>query len=57
MRELNPEEEAAGSDDPAEQTRVILEESEERIADREAAPGSRVEHRTSEETVPPDAEP
>lgn len=53
MRDLNPEEEAAGSDDPAEQVKVILEESEERIADREAAPGSRVEHRTSDDTVPP----
>ena len=57
MRDLNPEEVAAGSDDPAEQTKVILEESEERTADREAAPGSRVEHRTSEETVAPDPEP
>ncbi len=56
MRDLNPEEAAAGSDDPAEQTKVILEESEDRIADREAAPGSRVEHRTSEDTVPPPEE-
>ena len=33
--ELLPEEQAAGSDDPDEQARVILEESDERTADPE----------------------
>lgn len=53
MRDLLPEEESVGSDDPKAQTETILEESEERTLDREAAPSSRVEHRTSEETTPP----
>jgi hypothetical protein len=48
-----PEEKAAGSDDPMRQAEVILEESEERQADRNAAPGSTLEHRRSEETVGP----
>ena len=47
-RDLLPEERAAGSDDPAAQTAAILEESEQRIAERDA-----VEQRTSEETTPP----
>lgn len=47
-RELLPEERAAGSDDPAAQSRLILEESESRAA----APVP-VERRTSDETVPP----
>lgn len=51
--ELLPEEKAAGSDDPAAQARAILEDSEARAADREAAPGTVVEHRRSEETVEP----
>ena len=50
---LLPEEERAGSDDPAAQAAAILEEGDERTEDRNAAPGSRVEHRTSEETTAP----
>lgn len=50
--ELLPEEEAAGSDDPEGQARVILEESEERTVDRDAAPGTHLEHRTSDEVTP-----
>jgi hypothetical protein len=36
------------------QARAILEDSEMRTRDRDAAPGSFVEHRRSEDTVPPD---
>jgi hypothetical protein len=50
---LLPEEEAAGSDLPEEQAAAILEDSEARSADRNAAPGSVVEHRTSDEATPP----
>lgn len=53
MRELLPEEDAAGSDDPVAQTETILDESEQRTAARDAAPSSRVEHRTSDEATPP----
>jgi hypothetical protein len=51
--ELTAEEKAAGSDDPHAQAEAILEESEERIASRDAAPGTHLEHRTSEEATPP----
>ena len=51
--ELLPEEAAAGSDDPEAQARAILEESDERIASRDAAPDSRVEHRSSDEVTEP----
>ena len=51
--ELLPEEEAAGSDDPEAQARAILAESDQRTDDRDAAPGSVVEHRTSEEVTEP----
>jgi ssDNA-binding replication factor A large subunit len=51
--ELLPEEEQAGSDDPVAQADAILEDSEERTLDRDAAPDSVVERRTSEETVDP----
>ena len=51
--QLLPEEDAAGSDDPAAQAEVILEESDLRQADRDAAPDSYVEHRTSDEATPP----
>lgn len=51
--ELLPEEKTVGSDDPAAQARAILEDSEARAADREAARGTVVEHRRSEETVEP----
>jgi hypothetical protein len=51
--ELLPEEKEAGSDDPTAQARAILEDSEARALDREAAPGTVVEHRRSEDTVEP----
>jgi hypothetical protein len=51
--ELLPEEETAGSADPEAQAKVILEESDERSEDRDAAPDSFVEHRTSDEATPP----
>ena len=51
--ELLPEEDAVGSDDPRRQAEVILEESDARSADRDAAPASFVEHRTSDEATPP----
>ena len=38
---------------PKEQQDLIIEESEEREADRDAAPDSFVEHRTSDEATPP----
>ena len=50
---LLPEEDAAGSDAPRQQAEVILEESDARSEDRDAAPGSFVEHRTSDEATPP----
>jgi hypothetical protein len=53
--ELLPEEEAVGSDDPEAQAEAILAESDERQADRDAAPGTVLEHRTSDEVaVDPD---
>ena len=52
--ELTGEEQAAGSDDAVEQARLILEDSDERQADRNASPGTVLEHRTSEETVEPE---
>jgi hypothetical protein len=48
---LLPEEEAVGSDDPTAQAEVILEESDEREADPEAAPDTVLERRTSEEAA------
>jgi hypothetical protein len=39
------------------QARAILEDSEIRTRDRDAAPGTFVEHRRSEDTVPPDGTP
>ena len=50
---LLPEEDAVGSDDPTQQAEVILEESDARSEDRNAAPDSFVEHRTSDEATPP----
>ena len=47
-------EHVVGSDDPRAQARAILEDSEARTRDRDAAPGSFVEHRRSDDTVPPD---
>jgi hypothetical protein len=54
MRDLLPEEQSAGSDDPEAQVTAVLEDSEQRIADRDAAPASTVEHRTSEDVTPPE---
>ncbi|MPY91809.1 MAG: hypothetical protein GEV08_01735 [Acidimicrobiia bacterium] len=51
--ELLPEEKEGGSEDAEAQARAILEDSETRAADRDAAPGSFVESRRSEETVEP----
>ena len=51
--DLSPEEQAAGSDDPEGQAEAILEESDERTASREAAPGTHLEHRTSDDATPP----
>jgi hypothetical protein len=51
--DLLPEEEAAGSADPAAQAAAILHDSDLREAGVESAPDLRAEHRTSEETVPP----
>jgi hypothetical protein len=48
-----PEEQVAGTDDPEAQAAELIEDSEARLADRDAAPGSRVEHRTSDEATPP----
>src|SRR4051812_43275631 len=50
---LLPEEQAAGSDDPAAQAGAILQESDERQNDRKVAPDTVLEHRTSEDTTPP----
>jgi len=52
-RPLTAEEKQAGSDDPAAQSEAILEDSEERTADRDRAPDSFVEHRSSDEATPP----
>ncbi len=51
--DLLPEERAAGSDDPDSQAAAILEDSETRQEDRDAAPDAVVEHRRSEDTVEP----
>ena len=53
--ELLPEEEAVGSEDPEGQAAQILAESDERTEDRNASPGTHLEHRTSDEVaVDPD---
>jgi hypothetical protein len=49
--ELTAEEKAAGSDDPEEQAREILDESDERVDEGTATAGDPVEHRTSADTV------
>ena len=51
--ELLPEEKTSGSDDPTAQAEQILEESDERTFDRDAAPSTHLEHRRSEDTVEP----
>jgi hypothetical protein len=49
--ELLPEEQAAGSDDPEGQARVVLEDSLVRTERPDAAPTTFVEHRRSEDTL------
>lgn len=49
--ELLPEEEAVGSDDPEAQAAAILEESDLRSEDRNAAPSTHLEERRSDETT------
>lgn len=46
-----------GNEGAKAQARAILEDSEVRTRDREAAPGSFVEHRRSEDTVLSDDDP
>ena len=48
---LLPEEEAVGSDDPQAQAEAILDDSDERENDPEAAPDTILERRTSEEAA------
>lgn len=48
---LLPEEVAVDSDDPRAQAAAILDESDERTADPQAAPDSFVEHRTSQQAA------
>jgi hypothetical protein len=48
---LLPEEQEAGSDDPDAQAEAILAESDERSMDRDAAPSTHLEHRTSDEVT------
>jgi hypothetical protein len=52
--DLLPEEATAGSADPAAQAAAILHDSDLREAGVESAPDLRAEHRTSDETVPPE---
>lgn len=51
--ELLPEEEVHGSEDPEAQAAAILADSEERTVSRDAAPGTNIEHRSSEDVTPP----
>jgi hypothetical protein len=51
--ELTAEEKAAGSEEPEDQARELLEESDERVAAGMATADDPVEHRTSDETVEP----
>ncbi|MET8089341.1 hypothetical protein [Micromonospora sp. NPDC005220] len=55
---LLPEETAVGSDDPQAQAEAILDDSDIRAADQNAAPDTVLERRTSDQTVaavePPD---
>ncbi|MEU4776632.1 hypothetical protein [Micromonospora sp. NPDC023633] len=50
---LLPEEAAVGSDDPQAQAEAILAESDIREEDRNAAPDTVLERRTSDQTVTP----
>jgi hypothetical protein len=53
---LLPEEAAVGSDDPEAQAEAILTESDDR-EDRNMAPDTVLEHRTSDQTVTPSEPP
>jgi hypothetical protein len=55
--QLVGDEHDVSSEDARAQARALLEDSEMRTRDRDAAPGSFVEHRRSEDTVPPDDTP
>jgi hypothetical protein len=55
--QLTGDEHDVTSSDSKAQARAILEDSAMRTRDRDAAPGSFVEHRRSEDTVPPDDTP
>jgi len=50
---LLPEEEKAGSDDPALQAEIILEDAEQRRVNAIENPRSAGERRTSDEATPP----
>jgi hypothetical protein len=50
---LLPEERTAGSDDPEAQAEAILEDSDAREGYAEPAPGLRIHHRHTEETLDP----
>jgi hypothetical protein len=50
-KHLLPEEQAVGSTDPEAQAAAILADSDVREKDRQAAPDSFVEHRTSEQAA------
>jgi hypothetical protein len=50
---LTDPEQDAGSDDPEAQAEAILAESDERSRDRNAAPSTHLEKRTSDEATPP----
>ena len=52
--ELLPEERNAGSADPRAQAEAILDESDERETDLDAAPDSFLEHRTADQAAAPD---
>ena len=48
-----PEEMAAGTDEAEAQAEAIIEESDERQNERDAAPEAPIERRTSDEATPP----
>lgn len=52
-RATDLQDDAVDSEEAKDQARAILQDSELRTRDRAAAPGSFVEHRRSEDTVPP----
>ena len=56
-RALVGEEHDVGSDDPRARARAILGDSGMRTRERDAAPGSFVEHWRSEDTAPPEDTP